>query len=974
MAAPFDNQSREGRLEMIAHIASQFPQHRELLSDEMIRQLLEAGDWDLQSALDQAYMLTAAQSFYIPVPTAVAAPSAAAADEEEAARSEAEQLALVGQLRSLFPNNLDLLDDQAILELLASNHWNLSEAFDQASTIVNAASVYLPSIYGALQSIPHVPVVAPVALVSPDPIPVALIGDPEVPVAVVPQETTTSTEATSTTLVNGIAQVPRSAIGVGGALGSGGNSDVFFGVYPLQSGQNVAVKVLKGIRPEDRADFEKEIEFMSRMKHERLVPLLAVCVDPPTMVLKLCHCSLEDLLLREVDTCLSWTARLLLIRDIAEGLAYLHTNNTLHRDLKSKNVLIDYDADENGEVVHRASLCDFGLSRAVDLDGHGATVKHDVGTLAYMAPELFNKRPSTFASDIYAFGLLMFEIAHRQHCWAKQKFSLFELCRNRIRPRYEDEALPELPGWFVDLMTRCWSENPLHRPRITDILQIIDAHFFDPSPFQPASDAEIQPAASLSIFKPSTSTVVAVNPASATLETPAGFSIVAQSLPPHQHRRDAPIPTFEELAELSLHNLMQPAVPPSASIVQSIRAASSRQPSSSHQPHLPLIPSPVQPISLIPSTSPRSKPAKPILISSVSSSKAASSSVVPREPAPASTLSQSPATLASVAVEQTVDVDHSKANPEASSVATLYPPLDTDPAEVLGRTPDSLIDHTPDPLVIEQTPPALTDQSAHSTEPEPLIDHTLAPVIEQQTPPPLVVDAQELAADGEAEGEAEAEAEVPTAQTSSTSSPSGAVHPVLTEHWSMGQQCHLCKAKFGILLRRHHCRNCGLSCCFRCSPTQLHLDGRSGLLKVCDACLPEIEADVIRFAVALKAPLTMTILPREEEPQAGQGRLYSYAGVQQSQQAPVVGPITFLIQTWGLVKQSTPRVVMVNPTNDRVVVPLVECSSIPVAQQFAKFCDLVVSNSSQSPAEFYASVVSSGVFFSCEYQGIAYSV
>jgi len=190
----------------------------------------------------------------------------------------------------------------------------------------------------------------------------------------------------------------------------------------------------------------------------------------------------------------------------------------------------------------------------------------------------------------------------------------------------------------------------------------------------------------------------------------------------------------------------------------------------------------------------------------------------------------------------------------------------------------------------------------------------------------------------------------------------------------MENQCYLCKAKFGVLLRRHHCRNCGSSCCFRCSPTQLHLDERSGLLKVCDSCAPIIESDVVRFTLALKVPVSKPIIPREEEPQAGQGRLYSFVNLDQSMQAPITGPITFLIQTWGLVRQSVPRVVMVNPSNDRVVIPLAECQDIPAAQRFARLCNLVVSQSTSSPEAFFKAVAESGIFYSCEYQGTTYSI
>lgn len=859
MSAEFDSQSREGRLAMINHIQAQFPDHQELLSEDVVRQMLEAAAWQVQPALDQAFMLVVPQSIYVPAPAPapVAAPSAQAAGQSGEQRRQ-----LIGQLRALFSNQLSLLDDTTVEQLLANNNWDVSDAFDQACLFVQD-SLYLPSVRP---------------------------GELPAPAAAAPFAAARSTPADQP-----VAVVQQRDIGVGQRLGEGSGADVYAGEWPVGSGQPVAVKQLKSRQAADVSDFRKEMEVMSRVQHERLVPLYAVCYEPMCMVMKLYHCSLEDLLLRDVDTSLTWARRMALVRDVAEGLAALHSSNMIHRDLKSKNVLIEYVV-EDGEGVPRASLGDFGLSRPVDREGTGMTAHHDVGTLAYMAPELFAGRRSTPAADVYAFGLLMFEIAHRQYCWAKQHFSVFDLCRHQIRPLYEDEALPELPVWYVGLMTACWAENPLHRPTMAHALHLIDHHRHDQPPLLSldSSPALALPPPIPAPALPDHSDAPPPSP------LPSGFSIVSSShLDPklwdNARRQAHHILPFEAAAELSIYNLIVPPQP---------------------QPPAPLVGPTAEP-AVLPASQPVVEP------------------------------------TAQPAVEPTAQ--------------PVVEPVVEPPAEPVV---ESLAEPAPQP-VIEPTVEPTAEPVAEPVA-QPAVESTVQPA--EPTGEPLPEPVAEPVAEPTTEPVAEPAVNTPVAQPVGDAASSAPERPVLTGHWKEDTACHLCKARFSMVLRRHHCRNCGSSCCFRCSPTVLHLDDRSGLLKVCDECVPEIEADADRLAHALAAPLSRPLHPRTEEPFAGQGHVYSYAAVPAGQQVAVGGPLSFVIQTWGLVKQSKPRVVMQNPGNDRVVVPLAECIDIAAAQRYVRLCHLVSARHAGSPADFYAAVLGSGVLYTYTYRGVTQAV
>lgn len=83
------------------------------------------------------------------------------------------------------------------------------------------------------------------------------------------------------------------------------------------------------------------------------------------------------------------------------GLSYLHTNNQLHRDVKPANVLIN----SKGQI----KLTDFGITKELDKDKDFA--KTSVGTRSYMSPQRIEGSEYDYKSDIWGFGLIMYELA-----------------------------------------------------------------------------------------------------------------------------------------------------------------------------------------------------------------------------------------------------------------------------------------------------------------------------------------------------------------------------------------------------------------------------------------------------------------------------------------------------------------------------------------------------------------------------------
>ena len=148
---------------------------------------------------------------------------------------------------------------------------------------------------------------------------------------------------------------------------------------------------------------------------------------------------------------------------VSTGLRSIHEKGWIHRDLHSGNILVH---GYNGTTIS-----DFGLCRPVS----NAEDKEDgkYGVIPYMAPELFNKdQPHTQESDIYALGIIMWELFARQPAFQSRAHDaslVLDIC-NGLRP----SILRGTPSCWIELMQRCWDhEDPLKRPTAGEIVNIV---------------------------------------------------------------------------------------------------------------------------------------------------------------------------------------------------------------------------------------------------------------------------------------------------------------------------------------------------------------------------------------------------------------------------------------------------------------------------------------------------------------------
>ena len=146
---------------------------------------------------------------------------------------------------------------------------------------------------------------------------------------------------------------------------------------------------------------------MLKLRHPSLVQLFGAVVEPNFhMVMDLMEGGPLYHLLQDDDKALSWPMRVKIMLDVAAGVDYLHSNNIVHRDIKSLNVLLDRELNPK--------LCDFGLA-LIKSDTESQSVAHTraVGTVRWLAPEVIPGAKHSQRSDIWALGLIGSELATR---------------------------------------------------------------------------------------------------------------------------------------------------------------------------------------------------------------------------------------------------------------------------------------------------------------------------------------------------------------------------------------------------------------------------------------------------------------------------------------------------------------------------------------------------------------------------------
>lgn len=266
-------------------------------------------------------------------------------------------------------------------------------------------------------------------------------------------------------------------------VGEGGMGKVFEAEERL-TGRRVALKVL---RPElarsepGRRLFENEMSILARLDHPNVVRCLACSEIDGELVMALEL--LEGRTLREVlasDGALEWQRAAGIVIQIARalGAAHEHEPVIVHRDLKPENVMLDAAA--------RVKVMDFGVAKMLAALGNAST--HSVGTLSYMSPEQIDAGPVDGRSDLYALGLVFYELlAGRPPFASSSPRELLNLQCTAAPPPLPDAVRRALPRGIEALVFALLEKKPDRRPESAAVvIQRLEA-------FAPAGEGEAAP-------------------------------------------------------------------------------------------------------------------------------------------------------------------------------------------------------------------------------------------------------------------------------------------------------------------------------------------------------------------------------------------------------------------------------------------------------------------------------------------------
>lgn len=265
-------------------------------------------------------------------------------------------------------------------------------------------------------------------------------------------------------------EIPADEILVGARVGSGS----FGTVYKAHWHGPVAVKTLNVKIPTvaQLQAFKNEVAVLRKTRHVNIL-LFMGCVSKPQLAIVTQWCDGNSLYkhLHVAESKFLLFTLIEIQRQIAQGMEYLHAKNIIHRDLKSNNIFLHDDLT--------VKIGDFGLATAKARWSGSQQSQQPTGSILWMAPEVIRMQedsPYSFQSDVYAYGIVMFEMLTVQLPYSKinnKDQILFMVGRGYLRP---DLSLlrQDTPNALRRLLEQCIKFNRDERPLFSQICSSLE--------------------------------------------------------------------------------------------------------------------------------------------------------------------------------------------------------------------------------------------------------------------------------------------------------------------------------------------------------------------------------------------------------------------------------------------------------------------------------------------------------------------
>ncbi|XP_028460579.1 ephrin type-A receptor 7 isoform X5 [Perca flavescens] len=272
-------------------------------------------------------------------------------------------------------------------------------------------------------------------------------------------------------------ELDASCIKIERVIGAGEFGEVCSGRLKLPGKRDVsvAIKTLKvGYTEKQRRDFLCEASIMGQFDHPNVVHLEGVVTrgKPVMIVIEYMENGSLDGFLRKHDGQFTVIQLVGMLRGIAAGMRYLSDLGYVHRDLAARNILV------NSNLVCKVS--DFGLSRVIDDDPEAVyTTTGGKIPVRWTAPEAIQYRKFTSASDVWSYGIVMWEVMSygERPYWDMSNQDVIKA----IEEGYRLPAPMDCPPGLHQLMLDCWQKDRAERPKFDQIVGILDKMIRNPN-------------------------------------------------------------------------------------------------------------------------------------------------------------------------------------------------------------------------------------------------------------------------------------------------------------------------------------------------------------------------------------------------------------------------------------------------------------------------------------------------------------
>ncbi|KAI4897385.1 hypothetical protein NFI96_007107 [Prochilodus magdalenae] len=248
---------------------------------------------------------------------------------------------------------------------------------------------------------------------------------------------------------------------------------------------HVAIKSLKaGYTEQQRRDFLSEASIMGQFDHPNIIRLEGVVTrcKPVMIITEYMENGSLDTFLKKHDGQFTMIQLVGMMRGIAAGMQYLSEMNYVHRDLAARNILV------NSNLVCKVS--DFGLSRVLEDDPEAAyTTRGGKIPIRWTAPEAIAYRKFTSASDVWSYGIVMWEVISygERPYWEMSNQDVIKA----IDEGYRLPAPMDCPVVLHQLMLDCWEKSRSERPKFGQIVNTLDKLIRNPNSLKELANSTI---------------------------------------------------------------------------------------------------------------------------------------------------------------------------------------------------------------------------------------------------------------------------------------------------------------------------------------------------------------------------------------------------------------------------------------------------------------------------------------------------